>query len=289
MGPARTLLLLGLASLAFLVGQAAPKDSDETESRGMPVKIYAGYLIVVEGSIAGLHRLNFLLDTGASNSAIDCRLADRLELPRRLAKLINFDKAVSVEWSELPELDYGPEHVANVRLMIEDLSYLRAEGVRLDGLIGLDLLRRENFLVDYARKRVVFGAKGSEGMHAVPMGVDSISLRVGVELDGRPAAMILDTGSPGAVFYRDRLEAMLVNYKRGERTVARSFGGAVDSQVALIPRLRLGGQDLNREVVLVRSPGDSMIADVAGYLGLASLEARQIAFDFEKNEFLWKK
>lgn len=289
MGWAKTFTFLGITWLAFAPGHTAGKGNTDEKSSELAVKIYDGYLIVAEGSVAELHGLSFLLDTGASYSAIDRRVAEKLGLPRGRARVINFDKTVALEWCEVPEVAYGPEHASNVRVMIEDLRYLRLSGVRLDGVIGLDLLRRENLLVDYSRKRVVFGTTENAGMHAVPMSMDTISLRVGVELAGRPVWMIVDTGSGGTVLYADRLEAMLADYRAEGRTIGRSLGGAVESQLAIVPRLRLGGQDLEREVVLVRVPGGGMLPDVAGYLGPASLEARQIAFDFATGQLLWTK
>jgi Aspartyl protease len=289
MGWAKAFTLLGITWLAFAPGHTAGKSNTGEESSELAVKIFDRYLIVVEGSVAELHGLSFLLDTGASYSAIDRSVAERLGLPRGRANLINFDKTVTLEWCEVPEVAYGPEHASNVRVMIEDLRYLRPSGVWLDGVIGLDLLRRKNLLVDYSRKRAVFGTRENAGMHAVPMRVDAISLRVGVELAGRPVWMIVDTGSGGTVLYADRLEAMLADYRVEGRTIGQSLGGAVESQLAFVPRLRLGGQDLEREVVLVRAPGGGMLPDVVGYLGPASLEARQIAFDFVASQLLWTK
>jgi hypothetical protein len=59
--------------------------------------------------------------------------------------------------------------------------------------------------------------------------------------------------------------------------------------MAIMPRLRLGGQDLDREVVLISAPGAKRLSGVSGYLGLASLNAKQVAFDFETNQLLWRK
>src|SRR5215471_9873118 len=46
----------------------------------VPFKLYHDYLIVVKGSLGSLESLNFLVDTGANPTAIDCRLAKKLGL-----------------------------------------------------------------------------------------------------------------------------------------------------------------------------------------------------------------
>jgi hypothetical protein len=58
---------------------------------------------------------------------------------------------------------------------------------------------------------------------------------------------------------------------------------------AFVPRLRLGTQDLDREVYLVHQSAPEFLRGIAGYLGIASLEAKEITFDFERNELSWKK
>ena len=289
MGRARSFLFLVIASLTFAPTSASGNSDADAEYREFPIKIYQGYLIVVEGSVGDVQGLSFLLDTGASNSAIDRRVAEKFALPRKRTRVINFDKAVPLESCEVPQLTYGPEHGSHVRLVVEDLSYLRASGVQVDGVIGLDLLRRKNFLVDYARKFVRFGGTENQGMSAVPMRADAILLRVGVELGGKSIWMIVDTGTRETVMYRDRIENMVTDYRVEGRTMGRSLGGAVESQLAVVPRLRLGGKDLEREVMLVRAPEGPVLPDVAGYLGPVSLKAKQVAFDFEKNQLLWTR
>ncbi|MGC1650671.1 MAG: retropepsin-like aspartic protease, partial [Candidatus Sulfotelmatobacter sp.] len=132
-------LLMAIVFLsASIAGQAKPKPKPSEASNEMPMDLYGGYLVVVQGSIGNLHGLKFLLDTGATTTTIDRRLADKLQLPRRPGQVISFDKSVRVEWSELPELDYGPEHFSNVLVVVQDMSYFLTTGVHLDGLIGWD-------------------------------------------------------------------------------------------------------------------------------------------------------
>jgi hypothetical protein len=73
------------------------------------------------------------------------------------------------------------------------------------------------------------------------------------------------------------------------RAGGMSLGGPLENRMAIMPRLRLGGQDLDREVVLISAPGAKRLSGVSGYLGLASLNAKQVAFDFETNQLLWRK
>lgn len=281
--------LLGTLLLSVVCGAAVGSTRTRLASNEMAIEVYGGYLAVARGSINNAENLRFLLDTGASNSAIDRRVAERLGLHGQPAKVINFDKTVAVEWTEAQEMTFGPERISKVRVMIEDLGYLRSTGAHVDGVIGLDQLRRQSFLVDYARERVVFGPPATGGMRGVPMRADAKSIRVEVELDVRPVWMVADTGARGIVLYEDTVRDLLANYRVEGRTDEVSLGGPVENHIAIVPRLRLGGQDLDREVVLISAPGANRLSGVSGYLGLASLDAKQVAFSFETNQLLWRK
>lgn len=281
--------LLGTLLLSVVCGAAAGNTRTQLASNEMAIEIYGGYLAVARGSVNNVDNLRFLLDTGASNTAIDRRVAERLRLHGQPAKAINFDKTVALEWTEVQEMTFGPERTSNVRVMIEDLRYLHSTGLHVDGVIGLDQLRRQSFLVDYARERVVFGPAATGGMHGVPVRADAKSVTVEVELDGRPVWMVADTGARGIMLYEDTLKDLLANYRVEGRSGAVSLGGPLESRIAIVPRLRLGGQNLEREVVLISAPGAKRLSGVSGYLGLAALDAKQVAFSFETNQLLWRK
>jgi hypothetical protein len=101
--------------------------------------------------------------------------------------------------------------------------------------------------------------------------------------------MVADIGTRGIILYEDTLKDLLANYRVEGRTGAVSLGGPLESRIAIVPRLRLGGQDLDREVVLISAPGAKGLSGVSGYLGLTSLDATQVAFSFETNQLLWRK
>ena len=279
-----------LAASLFGVGsRAASQSRVELTSNQMAVDVYSGYLVVAPGSVNGLGHLRFLLDTGAMNSAIDRTVAEKLGLHGVAARVISFDKALACEWAEVQEITLGPEHISNKHVMIEDLRYLRSAGAQVDGLIGLDILRRKSFVMDYARRRVTFGKPASLGMRSVPMRADERSISVEVYVDRRPVRMVADTGVRKVVFYQDALWDVFTGFRVERRSRGLSVGGAVEDEVAVVAGLSIGGHELDREVLVVSAPATAKLTGVSGYLGLASLDAKQVAFDFETNQLLWSK
>src|SRR5277367_2605714 len=126
-------------------------------------------------------------------------------------------------------------------------------------------------------------------MRATPMRVDETELCVEAELEGRLVWMIADTGMAGTVVYERGVRADLENYVMGGHPSERSLSGVVETRKAVLSQFRLGGQDLERQVLLVSAPNVKRLNDIAGYLGPASLGAGQIVFDFENAQLRWKK
>lgn len=279
-----------VAALLLAVGaRAGGKAKRDLASNEMAVEVYGGYLAMAQGSVNGLGDLRFVLDTGATDTAIDRGLAEKLGLWNKPTKVTSFGKTIESEWTEVREITFGPERASNVRVMIEDLKYFRSVGAHVDGVIGLDQLRRQSFDVNYARNCVAFGPAATAGMRGAPMLANDQAIRVEAELDGRPVWMVVDTGAPGTLFYEDALADLAVNYRLEGRMDWLGVGGHVESRIALVPRFRVGGQDLGRAVVLVSVPEAKRVIGVSGNLGLASLEAKEIAFDFETNQLHWRK
>jgi hypothetical protein len=286
MGAGKVRVILVAASL-FLVGTHSDAETKgKLEATDLPMKMVGGYLIVVQASVGDGHALNFLFDTGATTSAIDRKLAERLNLATRSSQMVNFDKTLQVQWCVLPELVYGPERAFKIKVVVEDLRYLRTSGAAVDGVIGWDLLRRHSFRLDFANKRVVFGAISATEGHSVPFRESSLCLTVPIDLDSRELWMIADTGMRGAMFYESQLEG--TPYRRQAYISGRTVSGNVESQIALVPRLRLGTQDLDRRVYVVRPPNSALLQGIAGYLGVASLNAKQVTFDLNRGVLSWQ-
>jgi hypothetical protein len=282
-----TIIVMAFAVLSPAAPASSNADTGSTNNQVL-VDIYRGYLIVAPVDIGKFRGLRFLLDTGTTSTVIDRRLAKRLGLVGRPRKVINFNRLITVECAELPEIAFGPDQASNLPVLIEDLRYLQTGQGSVDGIIGLDLLRRGNFLVDYVESRIVFGTTETADMQAVPMRVSQTVLSVEAQLNGRPVWMIADTGLLRTMLYERGLEALLENDRIQGHVRSQSMGGAVDNRVSTVLQFRLGSQDLEREVLFVPAPPADHLDDVAGFLGPASLKAKQVMFDFDAHQLRWK-
>jgi hypothetical protein len=283
---------LALWSLCLLLaGQTAYSDeSPEAPVKAIrgevPFTLFGGYLIVMEGTIGTLQGLKFVLDTGVTYSMIDRKLADRLALPRKPGKAINFDKTAGVEWTTVPEIRFGPIRRGPEPVMVGELSYFQSFATSVDAVIGFDILGKRSFTIDFAEKKVRFGRNEPE-QFSTPFSSRRICLTVEVKAGDQTLRLIPDSGARGIVLYEDRLLDRQIRYRSRGEIMGVSVGGRVRSKIGFMPRLQLGGRDVDREVFLAESPHSDLLTSIDGYLGLSTLHARRINFDFETNTLSW--
>ena len=178
--------------------------ADPTESRsGIPFKLYAGYLLVVEGRIGGFGKLRFVLDTGVTHSVIDRKVAARTSVERRSGKVLNFDRTVLVEWTDVSELQFGPIDLAHFSMIVSDLRYFQSFATSIDAVIGLDVLRLNSFSIDYDARKIFFGPMNTAS--GIPMISDPVCLSVQLVVGDGRLRVVVDTGAPALVLYEDRI------------------------------------------------------------------------------------
>jgi len=61
-----------------------------------------------------------VLDTGSTYTVISRKIADRLFVPRQQGqeRILNFDREVKLEWTNLPELQLGPPVARDLRVLV---------------------------------------------------------------------------------------------------------------------------------------------------------------------------
>lgn len=265
-----------------------PPQPDLIHSRSqVPFKLYAGYVIVLEGRIGNVGRLKFVLDTGVTHSVIDRKLASKIAGARRFGKVVSFDKSVPAEWVEVSEVQFGPVEVAPFSMMVSDLRYFQSFATKVDAVIGLDLLRFSSFSIDYDARKVFFGLIDTTG--GVPMSSDPICLSVQLLVGDSKLQLLVDSGAPALVLYEDKILNRLPQLRIEGELDGVSMGGFVHAKKAVLADARLGTADLNGTVFLVRPPSGNVLSGIDGYLGTAALKARRIDFNFETKTLAWKR
>ena len=251
----------------------------------IPFLMGSGFLILVEGRVGPLVPLRFVLDTGASTTVVDAKIADKLSLPRdkAKAKVLCFTRGIQLERTNLPEIGLGPLSARDFPVMVGDLKQISeiAEGV--DAIVGLDLLRTSQRLnIDYGNRLVTFKRSIAGGLRRAQ---DALTVQISVQ--GRSICLILDTGLQGLALYSDRLHKHLANLKFSGK-FSQVHEGWLIGETATLPGIRLGTEDLKASVLLIHGAPDALPADIDGYFGPSSLGAQMIELDFESNMLRWQ-
>ena len=285
-------LLLWSALVASAFGQyGAGHSAQQKFSRvELRFKLYRNYLIVVQGNLGWLEGLNFLIDTGANPTAVDQKIAKKLGLKGQSKKLQLLDQRLLVEEVELPTLQLGPIRADSLRGIVQDLSPVENNlGARIDVIVGLGVLSAENFTIDYETKKILFGTVDTLPF-AVPFHTQPPTLTLRLQVGGYPVPLLLDTGAKDVLLF----ECSLQGHGRelatiGARLFSSSYGKAFYVQEARLSEAHLGPAELRAMRVLVIPGKQTCGWSFAGVLGMSALGFRQIAFDFERNLFSFRK
>jgi len=269
----RTILVIGMISACPTRAQDVVGPS---VSLTTPFELNSGFLVIVNGQIGNLRVMRFILDTGATSSVIDARVADRLRLPRSAGKVMTFDRRIPVEWTEIPELRVGPIVAKALRVMVIDLARYSRYGKDVDGVVGLDLLTRsEHLSIDYNRRILSFQLANGRADERVPVR----GFEIPIVVQGAALQLLVDTGFKGILLYRDRVRKQLPKMRTEGEPKEVVESGVRATEVSL-PGMRFGGSDQVRVVFLIDGPGQTDLPGVDGILGAASLHAKRIDFDF---------
>ena len=153
--------------------------------------------LLVEGSVNNVPAV-FLLDTGAEHSAMDKHFATQIGLNSASVQTLQHpfqDELSGSVW--VHDLCVQSIVTTNVDLLTTDLiPQSRALGEKIDGVLGVDLLRKYWVTIDYAAGMVKLDLlpKGKLGR---PVRLHSVGDRffVPLRIQGEPMDFLLDTGT----------------------------------------------------------------------------------------------
>ncbi|MGB8535192.1 MAG: retropepsin-like aspartic protease [Acidobacteriaceae bacterium] len=242
--------------------------------------LYRGYLIVVRGSAGPRKDLNFLLDTGVSYTVLDRRLARKLRLHELPGVLAGVNGRVAAGRAIAPSLQIGPARRENLSVMIEDLScFDKALPVRIDAVIGLDVVGQGAFEIDYSSRRINFGP--------LPSLKNTLRLRmsgglplVDAELDETPVHLVLDTGASSLILFEPKT-ATQAKISAAEHS-AKSMG-EFEGKPVWLSSLKLGQAEFQQEAAfLVPRGGGIEDRDFDGLVSPALLGITKVAIDLDQ-------
>jgi predicted aspartyl protease len=267
-----------LLTVLFMAGEP-PARGYGNQRDTVHFDLYRDYLIVVRGSAGPLKGLNFLLDTGASPAVLDRRVAEKLQLNQQPASMAVLGGSVQASLATVPSLEVGPVRRDNLNVVVEDLSFFqKAFPVRIDAVVGLDVLGQSAFEIDYAAREIRFGA--------VPPLKNSLPLRlqaglplVDAQLNHLPVHLLLDTGASALILFQPFTPRSAAPMRVSEVRPTPGTIGEFERKQVWLDSLRLGEAEFGKEPAFLVKGAEGGTQNFDGLISPAMLGITKLFID----------
>ena len=281
MGYGRKQLALSVASCFVLLVSGVKDMGASNDGERLPIRLISNY-VVVQGSLAGRANCTLVIDTGVNPSILHSRTAQDLKLVTTPQTVRMLDREVQTSITQLPSFALGPLQRGSTPMLVHDLSQMeRNLGIRIDALVGLDLLGQTDFTVDYISRYMSFGKVEKTASSAKLVALQPGAI-IEAKVEGKTVRLLVDTGSPGLVLFFDPQSG-----KPGVKAtnVTEIADGRRKGEV-LVKQTRVGNVELAPGKAFLETGGQG--GGVDGLLGMTPLHPRSIALDFQHGRFYWK-
>ena len=283
-----SILLNILVGLALLANHASASDIPERESvpamsditGTVRFDLYQGYFMVVHGSIGPLKNLNFFLDTGTTPAVLDSRIARKLDLPREKSTSIAvLGGRTQGEGAHLSLIELGPLKRSNLQVVTTDLSFFqKLFPVRIDAIVGMDVLGQSPFVIDYSARVIRFGPAPALPV-SVPFRLFEGMAVFDIEIDHTPVHLLFDTGA-GSIILFSRVTPQSQGVKDSAIVTPRGIGDFESKQVWL-RTLRLGPEEFRQKLALMTPNPKPSQLDYDGLMSPAALGISRVSVDLK--------
>jgi len=225
---------------------------------------------------------NFWLDTGSSMTMLASDVARNLNIrplvPDTL-EIVTSTGRVKAHPALLPQLLIGTLLVRNAPTMIVDESLMQMRDpkpvepgpkVKIDGIIGFDIIRQLDLEVDYGERTLLVRnpatSRRESDRNMFWVGLPVVGL---TSVDGVPLHFGLDTGAQQTFVTETLLDKLGLKAARVESRRVGGLGGEISLRAPVLPDIRLlvRGFPILFKSAVVRAPVYQVLASLDGVLG----------------------
>ena len=245
------------------------------------------------------HRdLTFILDTGSELSALDSSMAQQLGLTdiATIPVLKNYRERGS-EMIEVPSLGIGSRVFAHKDLGTSDFRHVSAAiGVRVDGVLGNDILQSMPFQLNYSKREMTIGpfARGEGLGKAIQLRRDGDQFYVPLQIVSVPVELLLDTGTNSTNLSSETWQSVFRVWQPNVVIdgVVRAGSPTPPAFLVCLPSISLEDLTLTNQVMRVQravNSGAFSDAGFGGILGSDFLRQFEVTLDLARGRLFLKK
>jgi predicted aspartyl protease len=195
-------------------------------------------------------------------------------------RVLAFAGRVDVESVRIPELRLGDLRFEDVPAWIANLDFPDMKRrLRIDALIGLDVLKRTGLTIDYEARLLRFGPVG-DNPNPVPFYTKLPFIPLTVRVNGEPLRLLLDTGAGELTLFAARVAGRVRIGRSDKFKEIRGAAGRTRLKKVRLDHVTVGEAEWSRVTGLVLE-GPSPAAEMDGVLGPMALGVKRLHLDWE--------
>jgi predicted aspartyl protease len=220
-----------------------------------------------------------LIDTGADCTVIDTRAVERMQL-RTLPRTVKYSalgKTDKAHLAVVENLQAGPISTSLACIV----GKIPTNGV--DMILGLNVLSKHNFEIDYERQKIVFDPSDMPSS-PVSFEPDTTLIVVKAQVRGKMIRTLVDTGAAAHCVFEESQIIRPMDYG-GLVTITPHMGGSSHSSEVVLSSFLIGSTEWKDFDAMAMSNGKPLSWDAV--LSVGKLGLKRIYFDFKHRSLSW--
>lgn len=233
--------------------------------------------MVAQGQFGGTsERQNFIIDTGTSPSILNSGVAKILDLTLSGAKLSAIGRNSQTLAAVVPEIRLGPLQALSVPVLVTDLSAVERDlNIPIAGILGMDVLGRSSFRLDYEKQLIEFGEFAPGGIPVYLSARTDLPIAE-IKLDGKLWHLLVDTGSDRLVFFGARSAAAFSPNTANSLLQGNSVASRVPVRAVSPMDFEMNGERFHQDAYFVPDSEEPLFD---GLLSVRALGIRVLSLD----------
>jgi hypothetical protein len=279
-------LLLACTQLPLLLsGQTLQPAAYSSNRIEIPYDYAGGHMISVPGSVGSHKNLQFLVDFGTTYTLLDRHIASERTDGEKM-EIRHFSDAIQSGDTLVPELTVGGLVIKDLHGYVVDMTQIPAAPPGVSGVIGLDVLRRQNVTIDFLEKKLVLSSE-VYGNYQTPLLKCDSGYAVNASWKGMPVKLVLSTGVEVVTLDEDRIRQKPIKLRGLKKTSLSSNFTIIPVSIFETKELALGEMQFAGPGVLRKMAWPFPNDELDGFLPLLALHSSRVSVDFERNLLFW--